>query len=287
MAEVLSKTRCTLGEGALWHPKRQSLFWCDILNHRLYEHTGQSQRYWTLDRAVSAAGWIDNDTLLLATERDLVRFDLRTGAETVLLPLEADRPGTRSNDGRADPQGGFWIGTMGYGAEPGAGAIYRYHRGTLRRLYNGLTIPNAISFAPDGRSACFTDTTTRRVMRVGLDPAGWPRGAPELWLDLNETGHPEGGYNPDGAVLDSEGRFWSAQWGASRIACYDPGGTFVRAIPFPTGQISCPAFGGPTLSRLFATSAAEGLSDDDLSAGQTFFMDLEDATGQAEHQVIL
>jgi sugar lactone lactonase YvrE len=67
-------------------------------------------------------------------------------------------PANRPNDGRADPQNGFWIGTMGKTHAPNAGAIYRYYRGELRRLFAGLTIPNAICFSPDGQSAYFTDT---------------------------------------------------------------------------------------------------------------------------------
>jgi sugar lactone lactonase YvrE len=282
MTGVLSQTRCTLGEGLLWHPERQSLFWFDILGQRLFEHDGARQRGWAFDRAVSAAGWIDADRLLVASARDLCVFDLATGTERHLADLEADQAATRSNDGRADPQGGFWIGTMGYGLEPGMGAIYRFYRGELRRLYPGITVPNAICFAPDGRHAFFTDTPTRVIRRVALDAEGWPAGEAEPWLDLNAAG-----VNPDGAVIDTEGRFWNAQWGAHRVACYGADGRFLHAVDFPAAQISCPCFGGPELRRLYATSAAENAGEDDPQAGQTFQADPGGVTGQAEHRVIL
>ncbi|BBU57818.1 hypothetical protein KU6B_40830 [Mameliella alba] len=118
---TLSATRCTLGEGALWHPDRNSFLWFDILGHRLYEHDGQQERHWQFDRAVSAAGIVDAKRLLIASERDLFLFDLDVATESRLCDLEADNPVTRSNDGRADPLGGFWIGTMGYGGEPAPG----------------------------------------------------------------------------------------------------------------------------------------------------------------------
>lgn len=273
---LLSDTRCTLGEGALWHPQRGSFFWFDILGFRLFEHDGRTQRHWQFDRAVSAAGWVDETHLLIASARDLFVFDLVTGVETHLSDLEADTPATRSNDGRADPMGGFWIGTMGFALEPGAGAIYRYYKGELRCLYAQISIPNAICFAPDGRLAYFTDTPTRVILRVALDAEGWPDGAAEDWLDLNAEG-----LNPDGAVTDAEGNFWNAQWGGSRVACYAPDGRFLRALALPTPQITCPAFGGPELTRLFVTTAAEGRPDDDLSAGQSFVFDLG-VTGRAE-----
>ncbi len=278
---ILSQTRCTLGEGPLWHPERGSLFWFDILGHRLFEHDGQRERHWQFDRAVSAAGWLDRNRLLVASERDLFVFDLSTGTEDSLVALEADNPVTRSNDGRADPQGGFWIGTMGYDAERGAGAIYRFYKGDLRKLFPEIDIPNAICFAPDGRQAYFADSATRVIRRVALDAEGWPQGRAEDWLDLTAEG-----LTPDGAVTDAAGNLWNAQWGASRVACYAPDGRFLKALALPTPQITCPAFGGAHLSRLLVTSAAEGRPDSDLSAGRTFAFDLE-VIGRPEPRVLL
>ncbi|MBO9465379.1 SMP-30/gluconolactonase/LRE family protein [Tropicibacter sp. R15_0] len=280
-ASILSQTQCTLGEGPLWHPKLNCLFWFDILEHRLYQVKEGQERVWQFDRAVSAAGWVDETRLLIASERDLFVFDFETEAQTHLVDLEADNPVTRSNDGRADPLGGFWIGTMGYNAEPGAGAIYRFYKGELRKLFGEISISNAICFAPDGKHAFFTDTPTKLIKRVALDADGWPSGEAETWLDLNAEG-----VAPDGAVIDAAGNFWNAQWGASRVACYDPAGTFVEAVPYPATQISCPAFGGPELGTLFATSAATGLGDEDPLRGQVFAVQTA-AQGQQEHQVLL
>lgn len=276
---VFSDTQCVLGEGIFWHPLRQSVFWFDILSHRLYERSGETQSLWQFDRAVSAAGWVDETRLLIASERDLFVFDLEAKAETHLVDLERDNAVTRSNDGRADPQGGFWIGTMGYNLEPEAGAIYRWYKGELRLLFDRLTIPNAICFAPDGACAYFTDTPTKIICRVALDAEGWPIGEPVAWLDLTQEG-----LNPDGAVVDTAGNLWNAQWGASRVACYDSSGEFVEAVAFPAGQISCPAFGGAAMDQLFATSAAEGVSDP--MAGQVFCASTR-STGQVEYQIQL
>ncbi len=98
---------------------------------------------------MSAAGWVDRDTLMVAGASGLWRFDIETGDRERLVALEADRPDTRSNDGRADPLGGFWLGTMGRQAQTGEGSIYRYFRGEAQRLYRQITIPNAIWFPPD------------------------------------------------------------------------------------------------------------------------------------------
>ena len=275
--EVYSDVLCALGEGPLGHPERKQLFWFDILGMRLFaKGHDNSGGGWQFDEYVSAAGWVDRDTLLMASATGLWRYTIGTVARELVVPLEADNPVTRSNDGRADPQGGFWIGTMGIKAEAYAGASYRYYKGELRQLFDRITIANAICFAPDGRTAYFADTVSRRIQRVALDAEGWPAAEPEVFVDLRAAA-----LNPDGAVVDSAGNLWNAQWGAGRVACYAPDGTFLRAVSVPTSQTTCPAFEGTTL---YVTTAADGLRDP--NAGLTYAADVG-VTGQQEHRVIL
>lgn len=269
MVRVFDGRPCALGEGPLWHPLRETLFWFDITGRRMLSHGPGEGREWRFDEMHSAAGWIDRDSLVVASETALWQMNLTTGERARLCDLEAYSSFTRSNDGRADPQGGFWIGTMGKAAEQRAGSIWRWYKGKLRQLYNEITIPNAICFPPDGRTAHFADTVTRRIMKVALDTEGWPVGEPMVFLDLSAEGH-----NPDGAVVDAEGVLWVAQWGAARVAAYGPEGRFLQALHIDAPHVSCPAFGGSKLTTLLCTTAQEGLSAEQLTewplSGQTF-----------------
>lgn len=287
MATVFDERVCTLGEGALWHPLRQQLFWFDIIGKKLLSQSADGAPLaWQFDEHVSAAGWIDYDTLLIASESALLRFRLDSGESDILYALEADNPVTRSNDGRADPWGGFWIGTMGKKAQAKAGAIYRFYCGELRRLVAPVTIPNAICFSPDGHYAYYSDTVEQIIWRQRLDSEqGWPTGEPEALIDCAAQN-----VFPDGAVTDRDGNIWNAQWGSARVACYSPDGKLLRTIAFPATQVSCPAFGGADLTTLFATSATENLDDEALrqqpEAGWTFQVQAT-AGGNAEHPVVL
>ncbi|QXT40414.1 SMP-30/gluconolactonase/LRE family protein [Gymnodinialimonas ceratoperidinii] len=252
--DVFDDRACILGEGPLWHPERRQLFWFDIIGQKLMTRTDAGPQEWRFNRPVSAAGWIDRDRLLIASDVDLFTFDLTTGTETRVTPLEDNNPATRSNDGRADRQGGFWIGTMGRNAEAGAGALYRCYRGELRCIRADVTIPNATCFTADGKNAYFADTAESTVWRYRLDADGWPAAEPEVFLD-----HREAGLNPDGAVLDAEGNFWCAEWGASRVACYSSAGDLVEEITLPVPQPTCPAIAD---GYLYVTSALQGLPDD-------------------------
>ena len=190
-AEVFDARRCTLGEGPLWHPDRGELLWFDIVEGRLLAAGGAAgPREWRLGEMASAAALTsDPDRVLVATETALILLDLEAGAREEVAPLEADRPETRSNDGRADPWGGFWIGTMGKGSEPGLGAIHRWRGGELRTLHPGIDVPNAICFDHARSLAYWTDTPSRVVRRQPVHPeTGWPEGEAVPHIDLRGDG---------------------------------------------------------------------------------------------------
>jgi len=280
---------CQLGEGPLWHPLQQRWYWFDILQKRLLAKDTQGDYSWQFDEMVSAAGWVDKSHLLMASETGLYLFDTRSSndcnrqfaTKRLLVELESNNPLTRSNDGRADPWGGFWVGTMGKQAQRGLGSIYRFYRGELRPVVSGMTITNAICFAPDKTCVYYTDTPSQKIMRQSLDSQGWPIGEACVWVDLRPKD-----LNPDGAVVDSKGNLWNAQWGASQVACYNPAGELIKRVRFPAKQISCPAFGGVNMDVLLATSASVDADHEDTSAGMTFTISL-DATGLADYRVEL
>lgn len=271
--DVFDDTVCELGEGPLWHPINQQLLWFDILTKRLFCKglTDTSAQQWQFDEHVSAAGWVDSEHLLIASETALFKFNLRTAAQQHLCDLEADKPDNRSNDGRADPWGGFWIGTMGKQNQPQAGAIYRYYQGQLKQLKSQITITNAICFSADKRFVYYTDTAEQIVWRQTLDEQGWPINEACAFLDLREQD-----LNPDGAIIDQQGNMWVAQWDAARVAQYSANGEYLSAVDLPTDHISCPAFGGPGMQKLFVTSSKAWLSKAKAAsqpAGKTFFID--------------
>ena len=283
--KVLNDTVCSLGEGPLWHPVREQLYWFDIHGRGFHTLENGTTRSWSFDEDVSAAGWVDDTHVLMATETRLLRCNVENGDQEDILPLEADDPETRSNDGRADPYGGFWIGTMPKHERTPTGKFYRFYKGEITPLFDGITIPNAICFTPDKKQAYFVDTIDNQMKRVSLDEEGWPVGEPEVWLDL--AGQP---FGADGAVIDADGNIWNAQWDGWRVACYSPDGTLLREIPINAAHTSCPAFGGPDLTTLYCTTAAGRVSDEDRERSQDHgkvFFEEGVAKGQAEHRVIL
>src|SRR5690606_17072193 len=132
-----------------------------------------------------------------------------------------------------------------------------------------------------GRIAYWTDTPTQKILKCAVDPAtGLPVGDWQLFADV--SGHR--GY-PDGAVVDSAGYLWNARWGGGCVVRHAPDGSIDRVVEVPVSQVTCPAFGGEDLRRLFITTANKNLSAEQLAAekvaGGVFFIDV-DVTGQPE-----
>lgn len=284
-ARVFDDRPCFLGEGPLWHPEREQLFWFDIIGRTLLTRKGGDTGAWTFDDMVSAAGWIDRDNLLVAGETALLKLNIETREREIVAGLDIGE-GLRTNDGRADPWGGFWISSMGKKAETDAGAIYRFYRGAVTKLFSSITIPNAICFSPDRAFGHFADTDRGLVKRVRLDAeTGIPVGEPEIYLDLAAEG-----LSPDGAVIDAKGNIWLAEWGAGRVAVHDPSGAFIEAISIGAPHTSCPAFGGADFSTLYCTTAREGLDAEALAehpeSGNVFFAE-NVGRGQPEPAVII
>lgn len=222
----------------------------------------------------------------IATETGLHLRAVASGKLTLHVPIEAENPATRSNDGRVHPSGALWVGTMGKKHEKGAGAIYWYRQGEVRLLYPDITIPNAICFSPDGAIAYFTDTQTNRIMRVECDPQnGLPVGEPKLFYDNNG----DKGF-PDGSVCDADGVVWNTRWGAGSLDAYSPDGRRIRSVGIPALRTSCPAFAGANLDRMAITTAWQGMNaaarEADPQAGFAFIADIA-VRGRPEPDVAL
>ena len=276
-ARLFVDSKCRLGEGPFWHPLRQQLFWFDILEKTLSaaDTSGKVVGKWSFDTYPSAAGIIYRSDIVVAQAGAILRLDLDSGAKTVLAPLEADIPTNRSNDGRVNPAGGLWVGTLEIDEVEYSGSVYQFRNGQVKKLFTDVRIPNSTCFSPDGSIAYFTDTPNKIITQRKIDPTtGEPVGYWKVFADT--SGHPGA---PDGSVVDSEGFLWNARWGGNRVIRYTPDGRIDREVMLPVSQVTCPAFGGPDLKTLYITSAGKTLSAEALArephAGSVFSIELD------------
>ncbi|NKC34608.1 SMP-30/gluconolactonase/LRE family protein [Falsiroseomonas selenitidurans] len=264
-AVILRAAGARLGEGPVWDAARGVLWWLDIQGQRLHRTDPtdpERDAGWPLPVAPGCLAICEDGTLLVAMQDGLARFDPARGALSPRLPFETDRPGNRSNDGKAGPDGAFWVGTMpAVWPAPPTGALWRLSPGRPpQRVLDGIGCPNALCWSPDRHTLYFADSLARRVMAHPFDVATGHVGAGRVLLDLAESpaGLPAGAA-PDGATVDAAGRIWVAIWDGGCVLALTPAGEVACRLDLPARRPTCPAFGGPGLRTLFVTSARLGL----------------------------
>lgn len=290
-AALAVDSRCRLGEGVLWCEREQALWWTDIHSARLWRHRPErgETRSWHLPDRLGSFALCESGALLLGFAKALHYADPREAEDSDVLPtvtleqVEPDRPNLRINDGRADRSGNFVFGTLNEDpARAPVGSFYQYSRRYgLRRLdLGGAAIPNSLCFDPDGRGLYYCDTLQGRIMRADYDADRAAVGAPRVFAEVAVPA------SPDGATVDSDGRVWSAHWGAGRVVGYARDGRVERIIAVPTDHVSCVSFGGPDLDRLYITTARDELAPQQLreqpAAGGVFCARIDAARGLPE-----
>ncbi|MBB3695248.1 SMP-30/gluconolactonase/LRE family protein [Sphingomonas sp. BK580] len=258
--------RDALGEGLLWSPSRNSVFWVDIVE-RLVNRLDLADE--------SVATWQMPDTIGWLIERERGGFVAGVGRTFVTLsldPLELEiiadpeprRRGNRFNDAKADAAGRIWAGSMPASCQGPSGAFYRLDPdGRVTQVDDGYVITNGPAIGSG--FLLHTDSPRRTIYRYALHDDG------SLGPRLPFIEFEDGWGNPDGMCFDAEGHLWVACWGAASVARFDPSGRRERVIPMPTAQVTNVAFAGAALDRMFVTS--EGMGDAGPHSGCLFEVD--------------
>lgn len=245
-----------LGEGPVWDERRGELVWLDITRHEVHRFKpSEGDRRLDVGQPVGAAGVRAAGGLVAALRDGFAVVDASDRLE-LISDTERNNPTTRMNDGKVDPAGRFWAGSMAFDATPGAGALYRLESdGHVDRVLTGLTISNGMDWSANRRLMYFIDSASYRVDVFDYDDdTGAIRGRRALCT----IG--EGDIMPDGMTLDVDGYLWVAVWGGSCVLRYAPHGALVERVSLPASQVTSCTFGGPDLSDLYITTASRGLT---------------------------
>ncbi|HYD95749.1 MAG TPA: SMP-30/gluconolactonase/LRE family protein [Noviherbaspirillum sp.] len=260
--ECVWDARARLGEGALWSAREQALYWVDILGHRLHRYSpAQGRRTWQFDEEVSAvAERAAVDGLIMTRRHGFAGFNPATEEIAQLARIEADIPSNRFNDGKCDRQGRFWAGTMDFACKEASGSLYRLTPDLqCRQMDSGYVVTNGPAWSADWRTMYHNDSVNGRVYAFDFDLESGELSNKRLFLQFS----PEDG-SPDGMTTDADGGLWIAHWGASMVTRHDPQGKILQTIELPCSQVTSCAFGGPDLRTLYITTAADGLSPQQL-----------------------
>ena len=251
-----------LGECALWCEQTQSFWWTDIEGSKIARLAADGGlREWHLPERVGSFAFVQGSTtqLLLGLASGIAVYDTAAGSLSPVIPVEADQPTTRINDGRCDRQGRFVFG-MFNPKEEAIGGFYRVHPDLrVERLpLPAAGVANSICFSPDGATMYYGDSPARTIWSLDYHADG-RIGTPRVFTQLG----PDEGF-PDGSCIDADGGLWNAQWEGRCVKRYDARGAETARIAMPVSRLTCPAFGGRDLAVLYVTSARGGLAKERL-----------------------
>jgi len=257
--EIVLDAKAELGEGAIWSSRAGLLYWIDIdpgLVH-VYDPAKGRDRTLELGQPVGTIVPRAKGGAMVALRDGFAALDLESGKLTFIADPEKELKGNRFNDGKCDPAGRFWAGTLG--RDPGA--LYRLDRDlSVHRMFGDVKCSNGIAWSIDRKAMYFIDTPTGYVEAWDYDDATGAVANRRVCIRVpKENGH------PDGCTLDADGNLWVAHWDGWNVTCYDPrNGKQLRQVRLPVSKVTSVAFGGPGLDVLFITSARTGLSADEL-----------------------
>ena len=274
-----------LGESPFWQPQEQRLYWVDIPGKRIarVQLDGLLARgpveYWPLTQEPGCMAPVQGGGLVMAL-RDGIYLAREWGGPLQLLSAAPyDTAKQRFNDGKCDAQGRFWAGSLYEPKDQALGVLYMLDDQGLQAMVGGVkdgvqegvVTANGLAWSPDGRTAYWADTAAHQVRAFDFDAASGQLSNPRVFYQA--TPKPAGwtwgsaaayGGRPDGAAVDAEGCYWSAQYEGGRLLRISPKGEVLAEVPTPALCPTMPCFGGPDLKTLFITTARHGRSDAEL-----------------------
>ena len=262
-AEIAVPAQCELAEGPAWDASRGLLRWVDILLGRVHalDPVSGAHTWFEVGGPVAAVGLTHGGGLVLALA-DRFALAAHDGQDLRRLgEFTVDRAAVRFNDGKPDPWGSFWAGTMAQAGQSGPScSLYRLSPdGAVTELFSDVGLSNGLDWSDDRRVFYYADSDSGGVDVFGTDPDTGALSGRRRFISV--TGGP-----PDGLTLDAEGCLWLAVWGSGELRRYTPDGRLDTVVRLPVSQVTSAAFGGADLRTLYITTARENFTPDDLRA---------------------
>ena len=274
--ECLAATGDRCGEGAVWHPGHQAVYWTDInrfLIHR-YSRSQCAVRTWFFDQPVTALALTDrDDALVVVLGSGVILWEPTSDRRSAPLFKLPGWPLVRCNDARVDPSGRLWIGTMRNNVQPdGApgpeggtdGILYRIDpKGAVTEWARDIGISNTLAWSPDRSTFYFADSVANRISRYKYEASGQISDEQPFFAGFHRG-------SPDGSDIDSQGFLWNCRYGGACVVRIAPSGKVNFVLEMPAQNPTTCIFGGAHNSTLFITSASLGATPSDRLGGCLF-----------------
>jgi sugar lactone lactonase YvrE len=273
--EIVVEHACLLGEGPVWDAKEKLICWVDILNGVIHQYAPKEKKYriTEIHQMIGSFAVCTDGNFIAALQNGFAFIDRKTGEIKMIADPESHLPNNRFNEGKCDPAGRFWAGTMALSEKPGAGNVYTMHDDlTIAKKIEEVSISNGMAWSADHKTFYYIDTPALEIVAYDYDKAtGNISSKRRIILIEKEDGF------PDGMTIDKEGMLWIAHWDGWQVTRWDPAnGKKLFTIKLPVAKVTSCTFGGDGFEDLYILSAKVGLSENELKqqplAGSLFVL---------------
>jgi sugar lactone lactonase YvrE len=280
--KILINPQCELGEGPMWHPTEKCLYWVDILQKRVHRYDPKlvAHQYFPFDKTLGAVvPTSSHEHLLLSLEDGVALFNTHTQDLEYWVKFPENEPNMRANDGKCDPFGNFWVGTMDKSCKPEAGALYCFSKNKIfEKQIENVTISNGLAWTADKKTMYYIDTMADTVRSYDIveNTEGGKISDEKVVIngDYNKLGY------LDGMTIDMEGMLWIAHCNGGCIRRWNPKtGKILKTIKLPVPKVTSLTFGGEDYKTLFITTAQEHMTAEEIAqyplSGAVFYIETD------------
>lgn len=263
VVELEYETKASLGEGAFWNYKTQEFYWIDIVSKKfhIYNPATKANKSYDMPSEIGTVVPFTEKEAVVALADGVYTVNLISGELNMLSDAENKMTENRFNDGKCDPLGNLWVGSMHLKqSEPKANLYKINQKGKATKMLGNITISNGIVWTSDNKAMYYIDTPTGNVRAFDYDISNATITNERVVVKVPESV----GY-PDGMAIDEENMIWVCMWNGNAVVRFNPNtGEVLQKIKVPAHNVTSCAFGGKNLDELYITTARVDMSNDEL-----------------------
>lgn len=262
-AEPVLAQKAVLGECPVWDDRQNMLYWVDILSGNLFRLEPQINNLTVFDigEHIGSFALRENNGAILALKSGFAFYDFQSNRIERMINPESHLSNNRFNDGKCDPHGRFWSGTLSYDVAKGAGSLYALSTmNDIKIKLKNLTIPNGMAWHTGRKKFYFIDSPDRKIYQFDYEAHTGRISNRSTLFEFPPTGP-----LPDGMTIDEEGYLWVALYNGFKVVRINPVSAEIEfKVELPVPQVTSCTFGGPNLNVLYITTAREHMTEEEI-----------------------
>ena len=259
--KAIWKSKTILGEGTLWVPSQNSIYFVDIKKKKILTLNTKSKKKKIIkvNKEIGFITHVKENIFILGLKSELRFINLKTKKIIKSIQIEKNKPMNRLNDGKTDLQGRLWFGTMDNSERKiKNGSLYCLDKKLiLHKVDTNYYITNGPAFISKN-TLLHSDSRRKIIFKIKINK-NFKIVKKTKFLKFSKK---DG--SPDGMTIDSKKNIWVCHFGGGCITVYNLKGKRIYKIELPAKNITNCTFGGINKDEIFVTSALKGMKKNEI-----------------------